>query len=364
VKYDEAVIAALRVCWACLDGPTGTRLAPALPALVAALRRHGELDIDDELAVLLCAMSAATIDRRLAQGQRFRGFSDLRNTACHLRATGYQLGRAPMRRRLSALTGLILAALALRAGCAPSHHNTTAQSRASFESAKATMSEVLGRSPARPSVMAARLFVQRLSTGGRDGAALLNEFGWHCLGWRHQRGPGIRVAQPGRHGAQREVGRGHIGQVGPGDWERHRRAGPQPRAVCGGDAAAAGPRRVEKDLAVAVGVDEGGRGKGGVEGLGPHRQCPPGPSVARTLGVVPAGMAEPPAIIRGARSAFFGDGLPLNRPGGCPTGPSTEIISGTLLVIVPLDCSMPQGYERLAGIAADRSRWYRSAAFL
>lgn len=83
----------------------------------------------------------------------------------------------------------------------------------------------------------------------------------------------------------------------------------------------------------------------------------PGPSVARTLGVVPAGMAEPPAIIRGARSAFFGDGLPLNGPGGCPTGPSTEMISGTPLVIVPLDCSMPQGYERLAGIAADRSRW-------
>jgi len=83
----------------------------------------------------------------------------------------------------------------------------------------------------------------------------------------------------------------------------------------------------------------------------------PGPSVARTLGVVPAGMTEPPATIRGARSACFCDGLPLNRRGGCPTGPSTEMISGTPLVIVPLDRSMPQGYERLAGIAADRSRW-------
>jgi hypothetical protein len=33
---------------------------------VAALRRHGELDISDELAAQLMAMSAATIDRRLA----------------------------------------------------------------------------------------------------------------------------------------------------------------------------------------------------------------------------------------------------------------------------------------------------------
>jgi hypothetical protein len=66
VNYDEAVIAALRVCWATLDGPTGKRLAPGLPTLVGALRRHGELDIDDTTAGLLCAMSAATIDRRLA----------------------------------------------------------------------------------------------------------------------------------------------------------------------------------------------------------------------------------------------------------------------------------------------------------
>src|SRR6478736_3191262 len=28
LKYDEAVIAALRTCWATLDGPTGKRLAP------------------------------------------------------------------------------------------------------------------------------------------------------------------------------------------------------------------------------------------------------------------------------------------------------------------------------------------------
>jgi hypothetical protein len=65
VKYDEAVIVALRTCWATLDGPTGKRLAPGLPELVAALRRHGELAIDHATAALLCSMSAATIDRRL-----------------------------------------------------------------------------------------------------------------------------------------------------------------------------------------------------------------------------------------------------------------------------------------------------------
>jgi hypothetical protein len=70
VKYDEAVIEALRVCWATLDAASGKRLAPALPTLVAALRRHGELDLEDAAAQLLCGMSPATIDRRLAADRR------------------------------------------------------------------------------------------------------------------------------------------------------------------------------------------------------------------------------------------------------------------------------------------------------
>jgi len=78
VKYDEQVLAALRVCWATLDGPSGKRLAPALPELVAALCRHGELDLDDATATLLVGVSAATIDRRLAadrEGLRLKGRS-------------------------------------------------------------------------------------------------------------------------------------------------------------------------------------------------------------------------------------------------------------------------------------------------
>jgi hypothetical protein len=66
VKFGPQVIDALRFCWAVLDGPSGKRLAPALPRLVGALRAHGELVIDDATAELLGGMSAATIDRRLA----------------------------------------------------------------------------------------------------------------------------------------------------------------------------------------------------------------------------------------------------------------------------------------------------------
>ncbi len=61
--YGEDVIAALRFCWAVLGAPAGKRLAPFLPELVARLRACGELDIDE---VSAAAMSAATIDRRLA----------------------------------------------------------------------------------------------------------------------------------------------------------------------------------------------------------------------------------------------------------------------------------------------------------
>ena len=68
-KYGPKVIAPLIFCWAVLGMPAGKRLAPMLPELVAILRRHGELDIDDDTATLLAGMSAATIDRRLA-GER------------------------------------------------------------------------------------------------------------------------------------------------------------------------------------------------------------------------------------------------------------------------------------------------------
>ena len=66
VKYGEEVIAALAVCWTVLGMPAGKRLAPMLTELVAVLRHFGELVISEETAALLVSMSAATIDRRLA----------------------------------------------------------------------------------------------------------------------------------------------------------------------------------------------------------------------------------------------------------------------------------------------------------
>jgi len=67
--YGPRVMVALVKCWAVLRAPAGKRLAPMLPVLVPILRRDGELDLSDAQAELLCQMSAATIDRRLA-GER------------------------------------------------------------------------------------------------------------------------------------------------------------------------------------------------------------------------------------------------------------------------------------------------------
>jgi hypothetical protein len=64
-KYDPDVIRALEKCWAVLNAPAGKRLAPMLAELVPLLRRHGELHLDEDAAVLLAGMSAATIDRKL-----------------------------------------------------------------------------------------------------------------------------------------------------------------------------------------------------------------------------------------------------------------------------------------------------------
>ncbi|BBY90489.1 hypothetical protein MGALJ_01580 [Mycobacterium gallinarum] len=66
VTYGPDVIAALTVCWTVLGMPAGKRLAPMLTELVAVLRHFGELAISDDTAALLVTMSAATIDRRLA----------------------------------------------------------------------------------------------------------------------------------------------------------------------------------------------------------------------------------------------------------------------------------------------------------
>ena len=64
--YGEDVMVALAKVWAVMDAPAGKRMAPFLPEIVGRLRAFGELDLDDAQAAMLCAMSAATIDRRMA----------------------------------------------------------------------------------------------------------------------------------------------------------------------------------------------------------------------------------------------------------------------------------------------------------
>jgi len=67
--YPADLQPALITCWAVLRAPAGRLLAEATGYLVPMLRAEHVLDIDDEQARLLAAMSGATIDRRLA-GER------------------------------------------------------------------------------------------------------------------------------------------------------------------------------------------------------------------------------------------------------------------------------------------------------
>jgi hypothetical protein len=68
--YSEGLVEALAVCWRVSRYPTGKRLAATLPVLLRALRRDGVVELDDAAAALVCQMSPATIDRRLAPRRR------------------------------------------------------------------------------------------------------------------------------------------------------------------------------------------------------------------------------------------------------------------------------------------------------
>ena len=68
--YSDELVAALALCWRVARYPTGKRLAPMLPGLVAALRRDGELQMSDADAALLCRMRPSTIDLRLTPMRR------------------------------------------------------------------------------------------------------------------------------------------------------------------------------------------------------------------------------------------------------------------------------------------------------
>lgn len=65
--YDEAVREALIVIWEASDRVCGKRLKPLVPILVEAMGRHGHLQLAPEVRAGLLAISAATIDRALAE---------------------------------------------------------------------------------------------------------------------------------------------------------------------------------------------------------------------------------------------------------------------------------------------------------
>lgn len=71
--YDDTVREALAVLWEASDRLCGKRLKEALPGLIAAMERHGHLELDPEVREQVMAMSAATIDRSLTAARAKRG---------------------------------------------------------------------------------------------------------------------------------------------------------------------------------------------------------------------------------------------------------------------------------------------------
>lgn len=68
--YDEAVKGALKGLWQMLDYLCGKRLVAALAGTLEALERHGELKLAPSIGKKLLSISAATIDRLLAEEKR------------------------------------------------------------------------------------------------------------------------------------------------------------------------------------------------------------------------------------------------------------------------------------------------------
>lgn len=78
--YSPRVVSALELCWRAARMPAGKRLAPMLCVIVPMLRRDGAVDLTDVETELLVAMSAATIDRRLAGAKILAGFRGVSHT--------------------------------------------------------------------------------------------------------------------------------------------------------------------------------------------------------------------------------------------------------------------------------------------
>ena len=72
--YDDAVQQILIVLWEAADRICGKRLKAAIPALIESMERHGHLQLPTGVRDHLLHMSAATMDRLLAEpGERVTG---------------------------------------------------------------------------------------------------------------------------------------------------------------------------------------------------------------------------------------------------------------------------------------------------
>ena len=83
----------LVVLWEASDRVCGKRLKALLPTLVPALERHGQLTLDPRVREQLMAVSAATIDRRLASARAVTAGQRRRRRSARDRVRG----RVPVR---------------------------------------------------------------------------------------------------------------------------------------------------------------------------------------------------------------------------------------------------------------------------
>lgn len=79
--YDQAVREALIVLWETSDRICGKRLKPLIPLLIPAMERHGHLELDEDVRSRLLKVSAATIDRILADVRAVSAGDKRRRTA-------------------------------------------------------------------------------------------------------------------------------------------------------------------------------------------------------------------------------------------------------------------------------------------
>ena len=82
-KYSHDLMAVVVKVWELLEYPCGQRLQPNLMPTVAALVRHGELQINEKMLKLIKTISAKTLDRRLKRERENRHLSRNRGTTRH-----------------------------------------------------------------------------------------------------------------------------------------------------------------------------------------------------------------------------------------------------------------------------------------